>query len=44
MADELDVGSAHDRGRFLAAAQALRKSAVVNEDHYVAGLGGSLAG
>jgi ABC-type sugar transport system substrate-binding protein len=41
MADELEVGSAHDRGRFLAAAQALRKSAAVNEERYVAGLGGS---
>jgi ABC-type sugar transport system substrate-binding protein len=40
MADELEVGSAHDRGRFLAAAQALRKSAAVNEDQYVAGLRG----
>lgn len=42
MADELEVGSAHDRGRFLAAAQALRKSAAVNEDQYVAGIRGSL--
>ena len=38
MADELDMGSAHDRGRFLAAAQALRQSAAVNEHRYVAGL------
>jgi ABC-type sugar transport system substrate-binding protein len=38
MVDELNVGSAHDRGRFLAAAQALRASAAVNEDQYVAGL------
>ena len=41
MADELELGSAHDRGRFLAAAQALRKSAAANEERYVAGLGGS---
>jgi hypothetical protein len=39
MADELDVGSAHDRGRFLAAAHALRRSAAVNERRYVTGLG-----
>jgi ABC-type sugar transport system substrate-binding protein len=38
MADELEMGSAHDRGRFLAAAQALRKSAAVNEQRYVTGL------
>jgi hypothetical protein len=38
MADELDMGSAHDRGRFLAAAHALRRSAAVNEDRYVTGL------
>jgi hypothetical protein len=38
MADELDMGSAHDRGRFLAAAQALRKAAAVNEQRYVAAL------
>ena len=42
MADELELGSAHDRGRFLAAAQALRESAAVNENRYVAGLRGSL--
>ena len=41
MADELDMGSAHDRGRFLAAAQALRQSAAVNEQRYVSGLNGS---
>ena len=41
MADELDVGSAHDRGRFLAAAHALRQSAAVNEQRYVARLGHS---
>jgi hypothetical protein len=35
MADELKMGSAHDRGRFLAAAQALRQSAAVNEQRYV---------
>jgi hypothetical protein len=35
MADELPMGSARDRGRFLAAAQALRKSAAVNEHRYV---------
>ena len=39
MADELDVGSAHDRGRFLAAAHALRQAAALNEHRYVAGLG-----
>jgi hypothetical protein len=38
MADELDMGSAHDRGRFLAAAHALRQSAAVNEQRYVTGL------
>ena len=38
MADELEMGSAHDRGRFLAAAQALRQSAAVNEQRYVTGL------
>src|SRR5436305_12475613 len=38
MADELEMGSAHDRGRFLAAAQALRRSAAVNEHRYVIGL------
>jgi ABC-type sugar transport system substrate-binding protein len=38
MADELEMGSAHDRGRFLAAAQALRQSAAVNEHRYVSGL------
>jgi ABC-type sugar transport system substrate-binding protein len=41
MADELEMGSSHDRGRFLAAAQALRKSAAANEDQYVARLRGS---
>ena len=41
MADELDMGSAHDRGRFLAAAQALRKSAAVNEERYITRLLGS---
>jgi ABC-type sugar transport system substrate-binding protein len=41
MADELEMASSHDRGRFLAAAQALRQSAAVNEQRYVAGLGGS---
>ena len=35
MADELEMGSAHDRGRFLAAAQALRQAAAVNEHRYV---------
>jgi hypothetical protein len=35
MADELEMGSARDRGRFLAAAHALRQSAAVNEDRYV---------
>jgi hypothetical protein len=38
MADELEMHSAHDRGRFLAAAQALRQSAAVNEHRYVTGL------
>jgi hypothetical protein len=38
MADELEMGSAHDRGRFLAAAQALRQSAAANEHRYVTGL------
>ena len=38
MADELEMGSAHDRGRFLAAAHELRKSAAVNADRYVARL------
>jgi hypothetical protein len=38
MADELDMRSAHDRGRFLAAAHALRQSAAANEERYVAGL------
>ena len=41
MADELEMKSAHDRGRFLAAAQALRQSAAVNEHRYVTGLNGS---
>jgi hypothetical protein len=39
MADELEMRSAHDRGRFLAAAHALRQSAAVNEQRYVSGLG-----
>jgi hypothetical protein len=38
MADELEMRSARDRGRFLAAAQALRQSAAVNEQRYVTGL------
>ena len=38
MADELDMDSAHDRGRFLAAAHALRQSAAVNEQRYVSEL------
>jgi ABC-type sugar transport system substrate-binding protein len=41
MADELELGSAHDRGRFLAAAQALRKSAAANEERYIAGIRGA---
>ena len=41
MADELEMDSAHDRGRFLAAAHALRRSAAVNEHRYVTGLGRS---
>jgi len=35
MADELEMRSARDRGRFLAAAQALRQSAAVNEQVYI---------
>jgi uncharacterized protein Yka (UPF0111/DUF47 family) len=35
MADELEMHSARDRGRFLAAAQALRQAAAVNEQRYV---------
>jgi predicted trehalose synthase len=38
MADELQMRSARDRGRFLAAAQALRQSAAVNEQRYITGL------
>jgi hypothetical protein len=38
MADELEMDSAHDRGRFLAAAHALRQSAAINEQTYVTGL------
>jgi hypothetical protein len=38
MADELEMRSAHDRGRFLAAAHALRQSAAVNEHRYLASL------
>lgn len=38
MADELGMRSAHDRGRFLAAAHALRQSAAVNEQRYITGL------
>ena len=38
MADELEMGSAHDRGRFLAAAHELRRSAALNEQRYVDGL------
>ncbi|MBV9918182.1 MAG: hypothetical protein JO153_16905 [Solirubrobacterales bacterium] len=38
MADELELGSARDRGRFLAAAHALRRSAALNEHRYVTGL------
>lgn len=38
MADELEMRSAHDRGRFLAAAHALRQSAAVNEQRYITGL------
>ena len=38
MADELEMGSAHNRGRFLAGAHALRRSAALNEQRYVAGL------
>ena len=41
MADELEMGSAHDRGRFLAAAHALRQLAAVNEHRYITGLSGS---
>jgi hypothetical protein len=42
MADELEIGSMRDRGRFLAAAQALRQSAAVNEDRYLTGLSRSV--
>jgi hypothetical protein len=38
MADELDMSSARDRGRFLAAAQARRQAAAVNEQRYITGL------
>jgi hypothetical protein len=38
MADELEMGSAHDRGRFLAAAHALRQAAAVNEHRYLTGV------
>lgn len=38
MADELEMRSAYDRGRFLAAAQELRQSAALNEQRYVTGL------
>ena len=38
MADELEMGSARDRGRFLAAAHALRQSAALNEHRYLTGL------
>ena len=41
MADELEMPSSHDRGRFLAAARALRQSAAVNEHRYVNGLSAS---
>jgi len=41
MADELEMGSAHDRGRFLAAAHALRQSAAANEHRYLTRLGES---
>lgn len=40
MADELDMASLHDRGRFLAAAHALRQAAAVNEHRYLTGLSG----
>ena len=40
MADELEL-STYDRGRFLAAAHALRQSAAVNERRYIARLRGS---
>ncbi len=38
MADELRMGSARDRGRFLAAAQALRRAAAINEHRYLTAL------
>lgn len=44
MADELHMYSAHDRGRFLAAAQALRRSAADNEQRYVTALSRSTDG
>jgi hypothetical protein len=40
MADELEMGSARDRGRFLAAAHALRQAAALNEQKYVTRLAG----
>ena len=40
MADELEMASSHDRGRFLADAQAPRQSAAVNEHRYVTRLSG----
>jgi hypothetical protein len=43
MADELQMRSAHDRGRFLAAAHALRRLAAVNEQRYITGLSPSTA-
>ena len=43
IADELQMGSAHDRGRFLAAAHALRRSAAVNEHRYVTAVSRSAA-
>jgi hypothetical protein len=42
MADELEMASVRDRGRFLAAAHALRQAAAANEHRYVAGLRDSL--
>ncbi len=44
MADELEMASSHDRGRLLAAAQALRQSAAANEHRYVNRLSGSSDG
>jgi hypothetical protein len=38
MADELQMGAAHDRGRFLAAAYPLPRAAALDERRYVTGV------